>query len=70
MVEFPQVLLRVRAQSCTAGWRREGAHLAVTRGVAKPAGRELPRITRPPPHRARERLLRRSRRVVRDRSAA
>jgi hypothetical protein len=71
--EYGRVPTGPIARACSVlhkGQRREGAHLAVTRGVAKPAGRELPRITRPPPHRARERLLRRSRRVVRDRSAA
>ena len=47
-----------------------GAHLTVACSIAQPAGRELPRVTRPAPYRAREWLLRGCRRVVRDRSAA
>ena len=49
---------------------RRVPYRAVTRGVAQPAGRELPRIARPAPHRARERVLRGRRRGVCDRRAA
>ena len=39
------------------------------RGIEKPAGGELARVTRPRPDRVRERVLRGCRRVVSDRSA-
>jgi hypothetical protein len=59
---------RACSMPCSAeDWR--GAYLAVTRGIAQSARCELPRVTRPAPHRAREWLLRGRRRVVRDRSA-
>lgn len=70
MVELPQILKHTRSLSFTTQAKTLGAHRAVTRGVAQPAGRELPRIARPAPHRARERVLRGRRRCVRDRRAA